>query len=157
MNRDVNWLLVLAALALVGGGGAAVYSMTRGIRNNNPGNIRYDGTAWEGLATPPSDGAYAIFVDPRYGIRALGRVLTNYIESDGVPPTVAAIIARWAPPSENNTLAYQTDVASELNVDPDAPLDFANVKPALVTAIIRHENGLNPYSADTIAQGLALA
>lgn len=157
MDRNANWLLILAALALLGGGGVAVYAMTRGIRNNNPGNIRSDGTVWQGLASPPSDGAYAVFIDPRYGIRALGRVLTNYIETDGVPPTVNAIIARWAPPSENDTLAYQTDVASDLNVDPDAELDFPSVKQALVTAIIRHENGLNPYSADTIAQGLALA
>lgn len=32
--------------------------LPRGIRNNNPGNIRYDGTNWQGLDNPPSDGTF---------------------------------------------------------------------------------------------------
>jgi hypothetical protein len=154
---DRNTLWILGAFLLLGGGGYAVYNMTRGLRNNNPGNIIYDGTAWEGLANPPSDGTFCIFTDPTYGIRAMGQILTNYVTADGIAPTVTAIINRWAPPSANNTAAYVTAVANSLGVDPNASLDMSSVMPALVAAIITQENGLQPYAVNTIASGLALA
>lgn len=167
MKNDSFYLLgLLAALALLGGGGYAVYSMTRGLRNNNPGNIKYDGTPWEGLASPPSDGTFAIFTDPTFGIRALGKILSNYIAIDGVAPTITGLISRWAPPSENDTARYIADVATSIGVDPNATLNLSPTLndgspnptlPALVEAIIQHENGLQPYSAATIQTGLALA
>lgn len=156
MNRDTT-LLLIVGLLLLGGGGYAVYQMTRGLRNNNPGNIRYDGTAWEGLADPPSDGVYDVFADPTYGIRAIGKILTNYVNVDGVLPTVQDLISRWAPPSENNTAAYVSAVANEIGVNAQTVMDLPSVLPALVAAIIRHENGIQPYGTDTIAAGLALA
>jgi hypothetical protein len=154
--RTNNTLLILLALLLLGGGYAA-YTMTRGLRNNNPGNIVDDGTDWEGLDTPRNDGRFLRFTSAEYGIRALGRVLTNYVTHDGVAPTVNAIIARFAPPSENDTASYITTVAQQLAVDVDTTLDLPSVVPALVAAIVSHENGINPYSADTIAAGLSLA
>lgn len=156
MNRSTV-LLILAGVLLLGGGGAALYTMTRGLRNNNPGNIRDDGTDWEGVDTPRNDGTYLRFISPAYGIRAMARVLSNYVNTDGVSPTVDAIISRWAPPTENNTAAYVMDVAGDVGVDPDQPFDLPSVLPALVAAIIQHENGLNPYDSATIAQGIALA
>lgn len=155
--RSTNTLLIVAGLLLLGGGAYAVYTMTRGLRNNNPGNIRADGTAWEGLATPSSDGTFFVFTDPTYGIRAMGRILTNYVGADGVTPSVTGIISRWAPPSENDTASYIADVAYQLGIDPNATFDLPSVLPALTAAIISHENGLNPYDPSVIAQGLALA
>lgn len=167
-NDTAVWAVgIVLGVLLLGGGGYAVYSMTRGLRNNNPGNIKYDGTPWEGLANPPSDGTFAIFTDAIYGIRALGKILSNYIAIDGIAPTVTALISRWAPPSENDTAAYIAAVANSLGVDPNTTLDLSATLsdgspnptlPALVAAIIQHENaGLQPYSADTLAQGLTLA
>ncbi len=51
----------------------------RGIRNNNPGNIRH-GENWQGL-NPNSrsiDAAFCVFNTPVAGIRALAKVLINY-------------------------------------------------------------------------------
>lgn len=153
LSDDFSIGLILAVL-LLGGGGYAVYTMTKGLRNNNPGNIRYDGTPWQGLANPPSDGEFCVFISPEYGIRALAKVLENYVTVDGVPSTVSAIISRWAPPSENNTGAYIADVQGHIGGD---AVDLSTDLPALVSAIIAHENGLNPYSSATIANGIALA
>ena len=150
-------LFLLALFLLLGGGGYAVYTMTRGLRNNNPGNIRYDGTAWEGLASPPSDGTFFVFTSPVYGIRAMARVLTNYVGLDGVAPTVTGLISRWAPPSENDTASYIADVAGKLGVDPNTTLDLGSYLPELVSAIIAHENFYDPYDPSLIVQGVNLA
>lgn len=153
-----NTLLFLIALLLLGGGGYAVYTMTRGLRNNNPGNIRDDGvTAWEGLDSPRSDGTFLRFVTPEYGFRAWARIVSNYVNADAVAPTVTGIVSRWAPPSENDTASYIRDVSQRLGVDPNASLDLPFSLVSLLAAMTSHENGLNPYSDQTIANGIALA
>jgi hypothetical protein len=156
-STSISIGLIIGAI-LVGGGGFMVYQATRGIRNNNPGNIRYDGTAWQGLASPPSDGTFCVFTDPVWGIRALAHIIQTYVAVDGIPSTVTAIISRYAPPSENDTVGYITDVDDELGLSPlNDSIDLSTQLSALVTAIIRHENTLQPYSAALIQQGVALA
>jgi len=143
---------------LIGATGTVMYSGSRGIRNNNPGNIEYDGTDWLGLANPPSDGAFFVFISPVYGIRALARVLQNYIALDGVPSTVSDIITRYAPPPKNDTASYIADVDSQLGLSPgNDAIDLGMSLQPLMAAIISHENGSNPYSASDFAQGIAMA
>lgn len=153
------WVLALVGgLVLLGGGGIAVYDMTRGLRDNNPGNIEYDGTTWEGLANPPSEGGYCVFISVIYGIRAIARILSNYIAVDGVASTVSDIITRWAPPPTNDTAAYIADVDDRLGLTPgNDAIDLSSSLAVLIAAIIQHENGIQPYSADTINQGISLA
>lgn len=149
---------VILGLVLLGSGGIAVYTMTRGLRNNNPGNIDDDGTNWEGLSSPRNDGRFLIFSSPAYGIRAMARILSNYVAVDGVSPTVTDIITRWAPPSENDTASYIADVQQHMGLAPGSDsVNLSTDLPALVAAIIQHENGIQPYSGATIAQGIALA
>lgn len=133
-------------------------SIPRGIRNNNPGNIEYNGTAWQGLADPPTDGRYCRFVEPVYGIRAIARVLETYASSYGLN-TVRGIIDRWAPPFENDTSSYVEHVAGFANVGPDDLIDVTrwNVSQALVRAIITHENGEQPYAQTLIERGVDMA
>lgn len=158
MKKSTFYLLAgLGALAIFGGGGVAVYTMTRGLRNNNPGNIRDDGSPWVGLANPRNDGAYLKFTDAVYGIRAMAKIISNYVLIDGLVPTVTALISRWAPPGENNTGAYIADVSAQLGVAPNDPLDLSQDLPALIAAIIQHENGLQPYADATLLQGVNLA
>lgn len=157
-NDPFSLVLIFGGLALALGGGYMVYSGTRGLRNNNPGNIKYDGTAWQGLANPPSDGTFCIFTDPTYGIRAMAVILQNYVAVDGVPATVSDLITRWAPPAENNTAAYIADVDGQLGLTPgNDAIDLSTALPPLVAAMISHENTINPYSAATIAQGVSMA
>lgn len=138
-------------------------SIPRGIRNNNPGNIEA-GDQWVGLAAPEEmtdaqreEQRFAVFRAPEWGIRAMVRLLLKY-KSYGLN-TVAGIIGRWAPPGENATGAYAAAVAAEMGVEPDAVIDVEDpaTMRALVTAIIRHENGQQPYPAATIDRGLELA
>lgn len=126
----------------------------RGLRNNNPGNIR-KGASWDGLAPVQSDESFATFVSPEYGIRAMAKVLSNYQTLYGIN-TVRGIISRWAPASENDTASYIAAVAGKLGVSPDAPISVAGALPVLIPAIIAHENGLNPYSANQILAGIRL-
>lgn len=131
-------------------------SSARGIRNNNPGNIRHSSAQWDGMRETQTDSAFVQFTSPVYGLRALAKLLFNYQRLYGIN-TVRGIISRWAPSSENNTEAYIFVVANALNVDPDGPLDMRSVMPDLVAAIVKHENGTQPYSLATIGDGIALA
>lgn len=124
--------------------------LTRGERNNNPGNIVKTDIAWQGEGLPPGhagfDSRFEVFTAPEYGIRALGRLLQNY--SRAGRRSVQAIINTYAPPAENDTGAYVRAVAARLNVNPNAELnlfDPATLR-ALVSAIITHENGRDLYT-----------
>lgn len=127
----------------------------RGIRNNNPGNIRYNGIEWRGLAKPPSDGAFCLFTAPQFGIRALGKLIRNYHFYYGIR-SIKGIINRFAPSSENNTTSYIRAVAKSTGFDESAQLDLEDdeVVVALMRAIIRHENGQQPYSDEDLRMGL---
>lgn len=153
--RKETFVLLLAVVVslLVIGGGVAVYTMTRGLRNNNPGNIRH-GDKWQGMAVEQKDKDFVTFNDPEYGIRAMTRILRKYYATGRV--SVRQMISTWAPPNENDTESYVLAVAKRLKVTPDETLVLDNVLPGLIAAIIRHENGVQPFSDTTIARGIEL-
>lgn len=128
----------------------------RGLRNNNPGNVEAGADRWDGQTG--SDGRFATFDSPEAGIRALARTLITYQDKHGLN-TVEGIIDRWAPPGENNTKAYARAVADAVGFEPTAQLDLkdAKVLQALTRAIIRHENGRQPYAEDVIRAGVDAA
>ena len=130
----------------------------RGIRNNNPGNIRRNGDPWQGLAERQGDVEFFTFKSPIYGIRALARTLITYQDKYELR-SIRKIISRWAPPRENNTNAYVRAVAADAGLDADQILDihrFDHHLP-LTKAIIRHENGHQPYTDTQLTKGLVLA
>jgi hypothetical protein len=132
--------------------------LTRGERNNNPGNIER-GSPWLGLSPDQSgDSRFAVFEEPIYGIRALAKLLLNYQRIHGLQ-TVEQIINRYAPPSENVTQSYVQSVANRLGVSPRERLNLSdpNTLMALTSAIIHHENGRVIYPREIIAQGVYLA
>lgn len=130
--------------------------MARGIRNNNPGNIRHGASKWQGMSAQQTDKEYIQFDDPVYGIRAMAKLLKNYQSRYGLN-TVSEIIGRWAPPNENITTAYVAAVSQKLGVSPDHQIDVVATLPQLVPAIITHENGMQPYSDALIKEGISLA
>lgn len=103
------------------------------------------------------DPAFCVFTAPTYGIRALAKVLVNYKKIHGLN-TVRQIISRYAPPNENQTTAYVQSVAKQLGVYPDTIIDIEErgVLTVFIKAVIRMENGIQPYSDDTIQQGIEL-
>lgn len=83
--------------------------MTRGIRNNNPLNIRHSADHWQGARIEQTDPSFVQFQSMAYGYRAAWKVLESYwkhFKRHRQPFTVQSIIHRWAPPSENDTGAY---------------------------------------------------
>lgn len=130
-------------------------SGARGIRNNNPGNIRKSADKWQGLRAEQTDSAFFQFTEAKYGVRALGKVLLNYRAKYGLS-NVRDLINRWAPPVENNTSSYVAQVSRALNVAADTTIDVTARLPDLAAAIIVHENGSNPYTAAQIREWVYL-
>lgn len=155
MNRDILLWLVVAGL-VIAGLGTGIFLMTRGIRNNNPGNIRHGTSRWQGMSAAQPDKEYVTFDSPLYGIRAMAKLLTNYASRYGLD-TIRGIITRWAPPIENITASYIDNVSTRVGVLPDQKIDVTARMVPLVKAIIQHENGQQPYTDEQIDQGIALA
>ena len=134
-----------------------IMNMTpRGIRNNNPGNIRRSNDRWMGLRTKQTDPDFFQFTAPEWGYRALIKTLQTYRRKHGLR-TIADLISRWAPANENNTSAYIRSVCQEMQV-PDSYVPDVEDKGtmcALAAAISRHENGV-PAVMDDIERGWEL-
>lgn len=139
--------------------GKCTMNTPRGIRNNNPGNIRW-GSDWKGLKKDgkQQDPSFCVFETPEYGIRALAKLLRNY-QRLYVLNTPRKIISRYAPPTENETVSYIDSVSRQLNITPDTPVDLSEdgVLMVFIKAIIRHENGIQPYSNETLLKGIQMA
>lgn len=131
--------------------------LPRGIRNNNPGNIRRSAIPWEGKIAG-SDAEFETFATPEHGVRALERNLSTYQSKYGLD-TPREIINRWAPPTENDTSSYVNAVATALGVGPDDPINVQDpaTMQRLRDAIIQHENGQNPYAGGAAAPASAPA
>ena len=132
---------------------------SRGIRNNNPGNIDYNkNNNWRGqlgIETSAINPRFAKFDKPENGIRALAKLLLNYQRLHKLN-TVREIINRWAPPVENITSAYVAACARALDVAADEVINLSDRRllKLLTVAIIRHENGSQPYSDFVIDTGV---
>ena len=114
--------------------------MSRGLRNNNPGNIR------PVSRNQANDGAFTIYRTPEEGWGALGKQLKAYANA-GLD-NVASIISKYAPSSENNTGAYIQSVTANMSkrlgsdVGALTRLDLSDprVLKALMQSITEHEN-----------------
>ena len=83
--------------------------MSRGLRNNNPLNIRHSADRWQGARIAQTDKAFVQFTSMAYGYRAAWKILDTYclaFKREGKAYNVRNIIGRWAPPTENDTDAY---------------------------------------------------
>lgn len=96
----------------------------RGIRNNNPLNIRI-GNTWLGERNNPTDNAFEEFVSIEYGYRAAFCILRRYIRRYH-KHTITAIVSTWAPASENNTQRYIDFVAAQMKISPVDVIDYGN-------------------------------
>lgn len=133
---------------------------TRGIRNNNPGNIRISQNKWQGKVPTDqnTDGAFEQFSAMKYGIRALYRLLITYL-GYGLQ-TVDEIIDRYAPSGDNSEQArnnykqYAREVVGGNEISSQE--DFLN----LAKAIMIFENKADQYEnfvAPFIDQAKAIA
>jgi hypothetical protein len=79
---------------------------SRGVRNNNPGNLIRSNDAWRGKIphAQSTDERFEQFETWVMGVRAMTKLLSNYIK--GGHNTISKIVNRYAPPSENSTQSY---------------------------------------------------
>lgn len=127
---------------------------TRGIRNNNPGNIRVSKDQWEGMTG--DDGAFVTFDSPESGVRALGKNLLSYGRQGY--DSIEKIINRWAPPNENDTKAYIDSVVAATGIPATQSLDLSDpdTLSSLAQAISFHETG-SRYDPEVYQKGVARA
>lgn len=122
-----------------------------GIRNNNAGNIRASGNWQEWLGSIGENRGFIVFDEPENGLRAMARILRTYRDIYQLN-TINQIIDRWAPPHENNTISYIDHVSKVIGVQSWQPLELEHY-PLLMAAIVKHENGQQPYTNEQIQTG----
>lgn len=116
-------------------------AQARGMRNNNPLNIR-KGENWQGLRETQTDSAFCQFVSMEYGLRAAFVTIRTYMNKYALG-NVASIVRRWAPPSENNTDKYVEAVCKDAQIAPFHALKFSNKEQMVdvVAAMVKVECG----------------
>ena len=131
--------------------------LPRGIRNNNPLNIRRSKDQWKGLADAQTDRAFCQFKSLEYGWRAAFYLLTRTYYHKYRLYTIRTIIRRWAPPGENNTEAYIANVSRLIGIDPDEPIGIPSERPSrwmmVGVAMAIQENGTDSLDYFAMLRG----
>lgn len=118
--------------------------MSRGLRNNNPGNIRLGTFKYKGEKSGSSDMSFRQFESMDWGYRAIFVLLHTYATKWGCH-TLRQMINRYAPPIENHTENYIRRVAYATHLSPDEEISTTDAATmvAVVAAMSEVENGVN--------------
>ena len=137
--------------------------LPRGIRNNNPLNIRLSKARWQGQVLPSGsgEGVFCQFESMAWGWRAAFYLLTRTYYHTHRLYTIRGIISRWAPPQDhNNTEAYIRNVCKRTGIGPDEPLGIPSQQPArwmmLGMAMAIQENGTDSLDYFAMLRGWEL-
>ena len=126
-------------------------NLPRGLRNNNPGNIRRNSDVFQGEKTS-SDRGFKQFKSMAYGYRAIFKILSNYYRNYKLD-TIRKMIGRWAPENENNTKAYIKAVSDYAGIPADDPI-YVNDREQMIRIVAgmsKVENGREADMSDVIA------
>lgn len=119
-------------------------NLPRGMRNNNPGNLRIGASAWTGKIPPSqnTDGSFEQFYLYKWGVRAMIKLIRNYINTG--TNTTRKIITKYAPSNENHTASYINTVMQTTGINPDAVLNANDYEllQSLIIAMAFVENGV---------------
>jgi len=166
---QVDWSLALNWIAGLSGLGAFVGYATSeseivdrselplGLRNNNPGNLRPNpGTKWHGQIGENS--GFVVFDSDLHGLRAMARNLKNQRRIHGLK-TLSSMLNKYAPQTENDTLAYIEFVSQRSGFEPNEEINFTHNTTliSIMRPMIRMENGQNPYSDEKLLAAIELA
>lgn len=130
-------------------------NLPRGLRNNNPGNIRRNSDVFQGEKTS-SDREFKQFKSMAYGYRAIFKILSNYYRNYKLD-TIRKIIGRWAPENENNTNAYIKAVSDYAGIPADDPININDREQMIriVAGMSKVENGREADMSD-VSNGVEL-
>ncbi len=122
-----------------------------GLRNKNPGNLR---------VAPNSTGqnaGFSTFASSEDGLAAMARQLMLY--GDRGNNTTSGIIHTYAPQSENNTQGYIKAISDATGFQPQQRVNLhdPDVLKPLMAAMIRHENGTQPFSEQQLNSAIQAA
>ena len=132
---------------------------SRGLRNNNPLNIRKTASKWLGKITPSADKDFEQFTSLELGLRAGALNIKTQINQRG-KNTLSKLIYTYAPPNENDTANYLNVIADTLKINPNATIKadaatlFKLIRPMLKIEI---GNEHNLISDAQIMEGVNLA
>lgn len=126
-------------------------NLPRGLRNNNPGNIRRNSDVFQGEKTS-SDREFKQFKSMAYGYRAIFKILSNYYRNYKLD-TIRKMISRWAPENENNTDAYIKAVSDYAGIPADDSINVNDREQMIriVAGMSKVENGREADMSDVIA------
>lgn len=129
--------------------------ISRAQRNNNPGNLEFRGQ--NGAVPEDGSGRFAKFGSAAEGVSALVKQLQRY-GARGLD-SLDKIIAKYAPPGENDTQAYIDVLSKKLGVAPSEKLDLTNpdTLKTLVKGISKHEAGVDFLSNKDVMTGINMA
>lgn len=142
----------------------------RGLRNNNPLNIRHGYSRWTGRAKNQTDPDFVCFITLSMGYRAAWKLLYSYmlrLRAKDERYTLANILNRWAPPTENDTQAYLWNVikltgykiGGQQNLPAPDTCQGKAIFKEIIAAMTCVENGITPdqVSMPDIEKGWELA
>lgn len=123
---------------------------SRGLRNNNPGNIRLSSTRYLG-EIDSTDSAFKQFKSMAHGYRAMFVLLHTYQKKHHLN-TIAAMISRYAPAVENHTEAYINAVSEWSGVPATSRITTTNgdIMVPIIAAMSRVENGVFAHMPDVV-------
>lgn len=132
--------------------------LSRGIRNNNPGNLNFAGQKGATLESGPN-ARFASFQTMLEGIAALDRQVMLYLKRG--KNTIDQIIDIYAPSSDgNNTSSYKSYLSQYTGLGVKEKIDGSNfeIMRKLIQGIINHENGdaARAVSGDDVMRALAM-
>ncbi|KXR62914.1 hypothetical protein [Escherichia coli] len=132
--------------------------LSRGIRNNNPGNLNFAGQKGATLESGPN-ARFASFPTMLEGIVALDRQVMLYLKRG--KNTIDQIIDIYAPSSDgNNTSSYKSYLSQYTGLGVKEKIDGSNfeIMRKLIQGIINHENGdaARAVSGDDVMRALAM-
>ncbi|MEF4112086.1 lytic transglycosylase domain-containing protein [Escherichia coli] len=132
--------------------------LSRGIRNNNPGNLNFAGQKGATLESGPN-ARFASFPTMLEGIAALDRQVMLYLERG--KNTIDQIIDIYAPSSDgNNTSSYKSYLSQYTGLGVKEKIDGSNfeIMRKLIQGIINHENGdaARAVNGDDVMRALAM-
>lgn len=142
--------------------------MPRGLRNNNPLNIRITSAQkqgkdrWIGMSAKQEDESFCQFCGMKWGWRAAFLLLTRTYYHVYHLYTPKDIIMRWAPPSENKTDRYIKFVCEKAGLEPDTYLGVPSSAEGaswmkLAYAMAMMENGTEDIKVSDMIDGWILA
>lgn len=124
----------------------------RNWRNNNPGNIEFGPFARQ-MGAVGSDGRFAVFSTLEAGTKAKEELLFG-AKSKYIGLSIADAIARYAPPSENNTEAYIQQVVQAIGGTPQTRMaDLTSSQRKTFLEAISRVEGFKQGTIVTAADG----